>query len=91
MKLTDDLTQTYRVMKGTDSATPHCIALQGEIGHSVFCSIYAHRSTPCREFTPSYADGRHNPRCDKARGAHGLPPLRPEDWQRPPDDLRPAA
>jgi hypothetical protein len=91
VSLTDDLTQTYRVMKGTDSAPPRCVALQGDIGHSVFCSIYQRRSTPCREFTPSYADGQHNPRCDKARAAHGLPPLRPEEWQRPPDDLRPAA
>lgn len=80
--LTDDLSDFRRVMRGTDHNEPYCVALAGEIGRAVGCSIYARRSSVCREFPASYHDGRTpNPDCDRARARHGLPPLRPEDWQ----------
>lgn len=54
------------------------MALQGEIGHSVRCSIHPLRASPCRDFQASWVDGVHNERCDRARAAHGLPPLSPD-------------
>ncbi|MOA32367.1 hypothetical protein D3C78_1535800 [compost metagenome] len=39
--------------------------------------MYEQRSSPCREFEASWEHGEHNPRCDAARAAHGLPPLTP--------------
>lgn len=65
-------------MRGTDQQSPRCIALQGEIGGAVHCSIYALRASPCREFQASWVDGVHNERCDRARAAHGLSPLLPD-------------
>ena len=77
----EDLGGLYRCMKGTGRKHhPKCEALTGRIGKDACCSIYSRRPTPCRDFTASYSDGRHHPRCDQARRAHGLPPLRREDW-----------
>ncbi|MGE3681794.1 MAG: YkgJ family cysteine cluster protein [Bdellovibrionales bacterium] len=85
--LVEDLTPQFRCMKGTNlKHRPKCIALRGRIGATGHCSIYPHRPTPCREFKASFEDGRPNPRCDEARRAHGLPPLRPQDWSRPVPD-----
>lgn len=81
--LTGKLTHILRVMNGTDAPTPRCVALDGEIGRAVACSIYAQRSSVCREFQPSWFDGRSNERCDAARAAWGLAPLTPEDWISP--------
>ena len=64
-------------MRGTDRSSPRCIALEGEIGRAVHCSIYAKRASPCRDFQASWVDGIHNERCDRARAVHGLPPLAP--------------
>jgi len=69
-------------MRGTDTARPRCVALEGEIGAAALCTIYEQRPSPCREFAESWADGRRNERCDKARAAHGLPPLTPERPKR---------
>jgi Fe-S-cluster containining protein len=67
-------------MRGTEGKFPRCVALEGSIGHSVRCSVYENRASPCRSFQASWADGRHNERCDRARAAHGLPPLQqPEE------------
>lgn len=77
--LTENLTPHRRVMKGTNSNSPRCIALEGEIGNCVNCSIYEVRSTVCREFPFSYQYGEPNERCDKARLAYGLRPLTPFD------------
>ncbi len=79
--LTRQLTPQLRVMIGTDRKQPRCIALEGEIGQRVACTIYAQRSSTCRDFPASWSDGEHNPRCDEARAAWGLVPLKPEDWQ----------
>lgn len=79
--LTRDLTQFRRVMLGTHKFPPRCIALRGPIGDAHGCGIYARRPAVCREFPPSFHDGRTpNPDCDRARAAHGLTPLAPSDW-----------
>lgn len=71
-----DASHTMRVMKGTDvKHGPRCIALIGKIGKHVHCDIYENRSSTCRDFSRSYQNGVHNPKCDEARKKHGLPPL----------------
>lgn len=64
-------------MRGTCGTSPRCVALIGEIGRDVRCTIYERRPSPCREFAASWANGTHSERCDRARAAHGLPPLEP--------------
>ncbi|MGR0480613.1 MAG: YkgJ family cysteine cluster protein [Candidatus Electronema sp. V4] len=80
----DDLTEKindFRVqMKGTRGLNPRCVALTGEIGRSVACAIYEHRSSVCRAFPPSLQDGVVNEDCNRARAAHGLNPVTPADW-----------
>ena len=78
--LTNKLTPHLRVMKGTDSRTPRCIALRGEIGGQTFCAIHPMRASTCREFPPSLEDGTANERCDGARQRWGLQPLTAADW-----------
>ena len=77
VELTQPVTAHRAAMRGTDRPRPRCVALEGEIGQTVRCSIYTQRPSPCREFTASWVDGRRNERCDQARAAHGLPPLTP--------------
>lgn len=62
-------------MLGTDCKNVRCTALEGEVGKGVSCSIYAQRSSTCREFDASWTDGQHNPDCDAARAAFGLAPI----------------
>lgn len=83
VELTAKLTPHLRVMRGTDQPKPRCVALLGDIGESVRCTIHPRRSTVCRDFPPSWEAGEHNPRCDAARVRWGLPPLTPEDWNDP--------
>lgn len=73
--LTEKLNDFRCVMKGTDQPKPRCVALIGEIGESVRCSIYEQRASVCRDFKVSYENNIHNPGCDQARAAHGLGPL----------------
>lgn len=76
-----DLDSTYRCMKGTEVKHQiKCSGLTGRIGHNAHCTIYHNRPTPCRNFMASYENGKHNPRCDEARAAHGLKPLRRSDY-----------
>lgn len=56
-------------MRGTDASPARCVALLGEIGGNVACSIYGARPSPCREFDTSHDA------CARARSRHGLPPL----------------
>lgn len=56
-------------MAGTDASPPRCIALAGEIGVAVNCTIYDGRPSPCREFDTEHAA------CNRARQRCGLPPL----------------
>lgn len=68
--LTEPVDPWHACMKGTGRrAGLRCIALQGEIGREVGCSVYPHRPSPCREVEPGDAH------CLKARAAHGLPAL----------------
>lgn len=80
-ELVDKLNDFRVVMKGTNQPEPRCIALKGEIGCSVGCTIHPNRASVCRDFPGSYEDGvTRNERCDQARARFGLPALRPEDW-----------
>jgi uncharacterized protein len=69
------ISPTHAAMRGTETTPVRCVALQGEVGVAVSCAIYPERPSPCRDFALSWSDGTHQPRCDAARRAHGLPPL----------------
>lgn len=73
--LTVPLTATLVRMRGTDAAPPRCVALAGEIGSSVHCTIYEQRPGPCRDFAPYALLGIGEDACDRARRRHGMPPL----------------
>ena len=83
LKMVKKLTDFRLVMRGTEGPNPRCIALLGDIGRSVRCSIYERRASVCREFEPSWKTNAANPRCDKARAAWGLAALTPESWIDP--------
>ena len=55
-------------MRGTGEVPIRCMALTGQVGQSVGCSIYLQRPLPCRELQ----EGSYS--CEKARARHGLPP-----------------
>ena len=95
-ELATKLTPHLAVMSGTERVPPRCVALHGEIGREVRCTIHPLRPSPCREFQASWSDGFHNERCDRARAAHGLPPLSPPGDTRVEspvtyNDVKPAA
>jgi len=73
--LTVALTATLVRMCGTDAAPPRCVALDGEVGATVRCTIYEARPGPCRDFAPYAPLGMGDEPCDRARRRHGLPPL----------------
>lgn len=75
--LTESISPHRRCMQGTNSKTPYCVALGGEVGVAVACSIYEQRPTPCREFDTHEPDGSPNPRCNELRLRRGLAPLPP--------------
>jgi len=54
---------------GTDGVPPRCVALDGEVGLAVQCTIYDGRPSPCREFDTEHAA------CNRARQRCGLPAL----------------
>jgi Fe-S-cluster containining protein len=64
--LTQEVSPLHRCMQGTATRPVRCVALQGEIGGAVACSIYAQRSSSCREVMPG------DDKCLRARAAHGL-------------------
>ena len=76
-QLVEQIGPHYVAMLGTNAKPARCTSLLGDVGCGTRCSIYEQRSSSCREFTASWEDGQHNPRCDAARAAHGLPPLTP--------------
>jgi hypothetical protein len=82
-ELTEKLDPHRLVMLGTDEAQPRCVALQGTLGVAAHCGIYARRPSVCREVQPSWEFGTSSPQCDKARLAHGLALLTPQDWLEP--------
>jgi len=73
--LTVPLTATLVRLRGTDAAPPRCVALEGEIGQQVRCTIYERRPGPCRDFAPYAPLGIGDDACDRARRRHGLPAL----------------
>jgi uncharacterized protein len=77
IELTVPVTAHCVAMRGSDRKPPRCIALEGSIGEAVRCSIYPLRASPCRNFQAAWVNGEPNERCDRARAAHGLPPLAP--------------
>ncbi len=79
------------VMRGTESAPTRCVALAGTVGVDGHCSIYPLRPSPCRALVPAWEDGQPSPQCDKARLAHGLPPLTPATWNPPPGPVNDAS
>ena len=83
-ELVSSITPSRVAMLGTDCKPVRCTALEGEVGKGTSCSIYAQRSSTCREFEASWTDGQHNPDCDAARAAFGLAPVMP---RQPPNTL----
>ncbi|MBC7370175.1 MAG: YkgJ family cysteine cluster protein [Bdellovibrionaceae bacterium] len=76
-----DLDSVHRCMQGTEvKHNPKCVSLTGRIGKNAQCGIYENRPTPCRNFTASFENGTSSPRCDEARAAHGLRPLKRGDF-----------
>ena len=81
LEMTEELPPFRRCMRGTNRRQPRCIALQGEVGRAVYCTIYDRRPTPCREFGLTWEngipqiDGDELERCNAARAAWHLPPL----------------
>ena len=64
--LTRQVSPQHRCMAGTEVAPVRCVALVGEIGRAVGCSIYAQRSSTCRSVQPG------DSQCLKARAAWNL-------------------
>ena len=65
--LTEAISPHLRCMKGTASKPARCVALEGEVGQWVSCTIYAQRPSTCRGFDVLEADGSPNARCTKLR------------------------
>jgi Fe-S-cluster containining protein len=78
--LTVALRTHERAMRGTDSTSPHCIALEGKVGEATRCCIYDARPSPCRSVQASWENGAADPHCDRARQRYGLPVLTADDW-----------
>jgi Fe-S-cluster containining protein len=82
-ELTTQVSPHRIAMRGTSGASPRCVALEGRVGEAARCSIYARRPSPCREFEVSWEHGVRSEGCDRARAAHGLPPLVPPKRRAP--------
>ena len=82
-ELTEKLDHHRVAMRGSDEVQPRCVALQGVVGEAAQCGIYPRRPSVCREVRPSWELGVVSLQCDKARLAHGLSVLQPEDWLDP--------
>jgi hypothetical protein len=68
-----------RCMNGTNQSNPCCIALQGEIGQEVHCTIYENRPTPATRHGRRVVCRRSTSPCS-GRGAAGRAAIR--DQQR---------
>ena len=69
VEMTVPVTPAIVSLCGTDANPPRCVALSGEVGVEVQCTIYGARPSPCREFDTEHAA------CNKARQRCGLAPL----------------
>ena len=65
-EMTEQVNAWFSCMAGTNCAAPHCAALEGEVGQTVRCTVYAHRPHPCREVEAG------DSQCNKARARHGM-------------------
>lgn len=74
-ELTEPLNPQRLMMQGTNARPPRCVALEGEVGVACACTIYPERPSACRELDPWDEAGRADPKCNRARAAHGLPPV----------------
>lgn len=79
-ELTEPFGPHRQVMRGTWQRQPRCIALRGIVGEGAHCGIYPLRPSACRELPAAWENGAPSPQCDRAREAHGLAPLQPQDW-----------
>lgn len=68
-QMVEPLTAVYSCMAGTNTKQPRCVALSGEIGQQVGCTIYPQRSSSCKEVQVG------DSQCLKARSAHNMIPL----------------
>ena len=75
--LTEQVTPHLRAMRGTHPQPVRCVALTGDLGQQVGCSISPLRPSTCREFSAWQEDGTPNPVCTHARARIGLPALAP--------------
>ena len=75
LDLTEKLDAGSCCMCGTRDAPRRCVALAGTVGHSVRCTIYDQRPSPCRLFAHDADSGHGDISCGDARRRHGLPPL----------------
>ncbi|HET6433691.1 YkgJ family cysteine cluster protein [Dyella sp.] len=82
-ELTSRLDPHRVAMRGTQAGPVRCIALQGQPGVQASCGIYAQRPSVCRAVVPAWEFGQPSAQCDKARAAHGLALLTPQDWLDP--------
>ena len=73
--LTQAFTPTTACMREHPDHPGRCIALTGEVGGEVTCTIYDRRPSACREFAPMAALGLGDDACDEARRRQGMPPL----------------
>ncbi len=91
VEMTERITPHQIAMKGTAVPKPRCVALQGTVGEQVFCGIYSHRPSVCRNFSVAWENGESNELCDKARLSWGMPPLLPEHPIEPDQPTTPKA
>ena len=73
--LTEPYTPTTACMREHPDTPGRCIALEGQVGIRVHCTIYPRRPAACSEFAPLAALGIGDEACDEARRRQGLPPL----------------
>ena len=64
-------------MKGTEKGASPCAALTHAPSTGYRCSIYAQRSSTCREFNTHLSSGQVNPDCQRLRSERGLKELDP--------------
>ena len=73
--LTEPYTPTTACMREHPDTPGRCIALAGEVGVAVSCTIYPQRPSACSDFAPLSAIGIGDEACDEARRRHGIIPL----------------
>ena len=75
LALVVEINRTRSAMRGTAGFFKRCAALEGTIGKSVHCRIYACRPSTCRAFLPNWEIHCHNAACNLARSRYGLQPF----------------